>query len=129
MQQKNSNSEAVVFLKATIETGWHIYNTTQKDGGPVKTSFVFNPSNEYELLGGVMEPASVTKFEKAFEIDASFFENSVVFKQKVKLLSGKPIIKGTPLRLELRPPQIKSHYANYRVTNCAAGSSIVLPFY
>ena len=44
--KKLSSTEAVVFIKATIQDGWQIYSLNVKDGGPIKTSFTFNPSNE-----------------------------------------------------------------------------------
>jgi hypothetical protein len=35
--KKISQNEADIYLKATIDDGWHIYSTAQKDGGPIKT--------------------------------------------------------------------------------------------
>ena len=84
-----SPTEAVVLLRATIDDDWHIYSVNQKDGGPVKTSFTFTPSKEYSLIGKPAEPTPVTKFEKAFGIDVSYFEKTVTFQQKVKLKSAK----------------------------------------
>ena len=80
-----SSTEAVVFLRATIDDDWHIYSINQKDGGPIKTSFTFTPSKDYALLGKPVEPKPVTKFEKTFGIDVSYFEKTVTFQQKVKL--------------------------------------------
>jgi hypothetical protein len=93
--KKTGKKEASIFLKATIDGGWHIYSTAQKDGGPVKTSFTFNPTNEYNLTGTINEPKPITKYEKAFEMDVSYFESAVIFQQKVKLNIANPIIKGT----------------------------------
>jgi len=90
-----SNTEAVVFLKATMQKGWHIYSMDVKDGGPIKTSFTFSPSKEYGLIGKTVEPKPVTRYEKAFSMDVSYFENSVVFQQKVHLKSPKAsVVKG-----------------------------------
>jgi len=83
-----------VFLKATIEDGWHIYSTKQKDGGPVKTSFTFSASKDYVLVGKVMEPVPVTKFEKSFGMDVHYFERSVIFQQKVRLKKPQAVIRG-----------------------------------
>src|ERR1700749_969759 len=80
-----SPTEAVVFLRATIDDNWHIYSAYQKDGGPIKTSFTFAPSKDYSLAGKPSEPTPVTKFEKTFGIDVSYFEKSVTFQQKIKL--------------------------------------------
>lgn len=93
--KKVSNTEAVVFLKATIQDGWHIYSQSVKDGGPIKTSFTFLPSKEYSLVGKTAEPAPVTKYEDAFKMNVSYFEKSVIFQQKIKLKSpNASVIKG-----------------------------------
>jgi hypothetical protein len=42
--KKTSKNEATVFLKATIQPGWHIYSQYLKEGGPIPTSFTFTPS-------------------------------------------------------------------------------------
>jgi hypothetical protein len=90
-----SSTEAVVFLRATIEDGWHIYSLNVKDGGPIKTSFTFAPSKEYSLIGTASEPAAITKYEKAFSMDVSYFEKSVTFQQKIKLKSpNASAVKG-----------------------------------
>ena len=93
--KKVSSTEAVVFLKATINDGWHIYSLNVKDGGPIKTSFKFTASKEYSAIGAPAEPTPVTKFEKAFNMNVSYFEKSVVFQQKIKLKSAKAsVVKG-----------------------------------
>jgi DsbC/DsbD-like thiol-disulfide interchange protein len=93
--KKISKTEAVLFLRATIQSGWHIYSQNVKDGGPIKTSFTFSPSNEYALVGKTAEPTPVTKFEDAFKMNVSYFENTVTFQQKIKLKSDKvAAVKG-----------------------------------
>ena len=93
--KKLSNTEAVVFLKATIQDGWHIYSQNLKDGGPIKTSFTFLPSKEYSLVGKTSEPAPATKYEDAFKMNVSYFEKSVIFQQKIKLKSpNASVVKG-----------------------------------
>src|SRR5580658_8758611 len=77
-----SSTEAVVFLRATIQDGWHIYSLNVKDGGPIKTSFTFAPSKEYGLEGKTTEPTPLTKYEKSFSMDVSYFEKTVTFQQK-----------------------------------------------
>src|SRR6185312_8820009 len=93
--KKINNTEAVIFLKATIQDGWHIYSANLKDGGPIKTSFTFSPSKEYLLAGKLSEPTPLTKYEKAFGMNVTYFEKSVVFQQRIKLRSAKAsVIKG-----------------------------------
>ena len=93
--KKISNTEAVVFLRATIQDGWHIYALDVKDGGPIKTSFTFTKSAEYSLIGSPVQPAPTTKFEKSFNMNVTYFEKTVTFQQKVKLKSAKATaVKG-----------------------------------
>jgi DsbC/DsbD-like thiol-disulfide interchange protein len=94
--KKISGTEAVVFLKATIQDGWHIYSLNLKDGGPIKTSFTFSPSKEYRLSGKATEPAPLSKIEKAFNnMTVTYFEKSVIFQQKIKLKTANAtVVKG-----------------------------------
>jgi len=87
-------NEVVVLLKATIEPGWHIYSAYQDDGGPVKTSFDFAVSKDYQLNGKTTEPVPVSKFEEAFNMKVKYHENSAVFQQKVHLNTAHPVVKG-----------------------------------
>ncbi|SEN06706.1 Disulphide bond corrector protein DsbC [bacterium A37T11] len=83
-----SPTEAVLFLKATIDQGWHIYSVNQAEGGPIKTSFSFIRDKKFELMGKEREPAPHTSFNKTFKIDVGYFEKSVIFQQKITL-TGK----------------------------------------
>ncbi|WP_256005386.1 MULTISPECIES: protein-disulfide reductase DsbD N-terminal domain-containing protein [Pedobacter] len=93
--KKTSKTDAVVLIKATIEDGWHIYSQNMADGGPVKTSFTLAPSKSFKPVGPVTEPKPITKFEKTFDMNVSYFEKSVVFQQKVKLTGANPVVKGS----------------------------------
>ncbi|QJD97119.1 sugar transporter [Mucilaginibacter robiniae] len=90
-----SATEAVVAIRANIDAGWHIYSQHVKDGGPVATEFTFPASKSYTLVGTTNEPKPVTKFEPTFKMDVSYFENSVVFQQRIKLkTAGATVVKG-----------------------------------
>jgi hypothetical protein len=93
---KNINSkEAVIFIKATMDNGWHIYSQKQPDGGPLKTTITFTPGKSYQLIGTPLEPEHKTRYEKVFSIDVYYFEHSVIFRQKIHLNTNKTIVKGT----------------------------------
>ncbi|MCJ8211748.1 protein-disulfide reductase DsbD N-terminal domain-containing protein [Mucilaginibacter sp. RS28] len=92
--KKLNNQEAVIFIKATIDQGWHLYSQNVKDGGPVKTSFKFPASKDYTMVGKTAEPKPVTKFEDAFKMNVSYFENEVIFQQRVKLKKPNAVVKG-----------------------------------
>jgi hypothetical protein len=93
--KKLSKDEAVIFIKATIDDGWHVYSQFVKDGGPVKTTITFSASPAYTLIGKTIEPTPITRNEKVFSMNVSFFEHEVIFQQKVKLKAGKAMVKGT----------------------------------
>ena len=93
--KKIDKEQAVVFIKATIDKGWHIYSQQVADGGPVKTSFRFDKSDDYTLNGNTSEPKAVSKYEKAFSMNVQYFEQSVIFQQKVKLKNGQASVNGT----------------------------------
>ncbi|GGG98618.1 MULTISPECIES: protein-disulfide reductase DsbD domain-containing protein [Pedobacter] len=87
-------SEAIIYMKATIDKGWHLYSQFVKEGGPVKTTFTFNPAPGYSLIGKTTEPKPVTRHEPTFKMDVSFFEQSAIFQQKIKLKGKSTTVKG-----------------------------------
>lgn len=93
--KRTSKTEATIFVKATIDQGWHLYSQNVKDGGPIKTTFTFPAAKTYTVIGKTIEPKAVTRYEDTFKMDVSFFEKSVVFQQKVKLTGKTAIVKGT----------------------------------
>jgi len=93
--KKTNPSEAVVFLKADIDAGWHVYSQFVKAGGPVKTTITFTPSAAYTVVGKTIEPKPITRMEKVFGMEVAFFENSVIFQQKIKLRKGQATVNGT----------------------------------
>ncbi|QNL50807.1 protein-disulfide reductase DsbD N-terminal domain-containing protein [Olivibacter sp. SDN3] len=93
--KKLNDQEAVVLIKATIEKGWHIYSQHIEPGGPVPTSFSFTSSGDYATDGETSEPKGINHFEKVFDMDVIYFENEVVFQQKLKLNKPATTVKGT----------------------------------
>jgi DsbC/DsbD-like thiol-disulfide interchange protein len=82
-----SPTEATIYIKATIDDGWHIYSQHMAEGGPTKTEITFTPSNGYSLVGKTIEPKALSKFDKYFKMNVGWFEKEVVFTQKIKLKS------------------------------------------
>ena len=89
-----SASEAVVYLKANMEPGWHIYSAYQKEGGPAKTSFSFVLGKGVSLVGKIAEPKPLVQYQKVFAMNVNYFEKQVVFSQKVRIAKGAAV-KGT----------------------------------
>lgn len=93
--KRTSPTEATVFIKASIQDGWHIYSQNIKEGGPIKTSFTFTPSSTYSPVGKTAEPKAVVKYDKQFAMNIGYFEKAVIFQQKIKLKTpGAATVKG-----------------------------------
>lgn len=92
--KKVSDTEAVVFMKAVMDAGWHIYALDLADGGPIKTSFAFEPSKDFTLIGKTAQPEPKSKYEAVFDMDVTYFDKEVVFQQKIKLNKGQTVVKG-----------------------------------
>ena len=92
--KKTGPNEAVLFFKATIDDGWHVYSQHVKEGGPVPTKSTFTASKDYALDGPTTEPQPIKRMEKVFNMEVGFFVNTVIFQQKIKLKAGQTKING-----------------------------------
>lgn len=87
-----------VFVKAEIASGWYIYSTELDENiGPVPTEVVFEPGDNYELLGFIEGTQPKEKKDKAFGVVIPIHEEQVVFKQKIKLNKPNVRVKGNVL--------------------------------
>lgn len=85
--EKISETEVNLVFKAEIDDSWHLYSQHFADGGPIRLNFTFNPSDKYELVGGVEEITKAkTEYDDIFEMDIQYFEHEALLKQKVKIL-------------------------------------------
>ena len=91
-QKKISSSEYELIFSATIEKGWHLYAINIPAGGPSPTSFSFENDEGYQLIDSVSpdhEPVNV--FDKTFNMELSYFFDSITFRQKVKVTGNLPV--------------------------------------
>jgi len=95
--KKTDDADAEIILTATIDKGWHLYSQDIPENGPVPTEFVFEKNNSYSRTGKVTEPKPITEKDPNFDnMLLKYFSTKAVFKQKIKILSNKPItVKGT----------------------------------
>jgi len=94
---KINDTEAELILKAKIDKGWHLYSQfLENDNGPVKTSFNFEKTNDYQTIGKVEESPSIKENDPMFEMVINYFKDKAEFKQKIKISSSKNFkIKGS----------------------------------
>ncbi|TCD07654.1 thioredoxin family protein [Pedobacter frigidisoli] len=93
--EKINNQEAYLVIKAVIQPGWHVYSQFIPQGGPIPTSFKFSTNKDYTLTGKVSEsPKPSSAVDRNFNMEISWHEKQVVFKQRIKV--NKPtVISGS----------------------------------
>ena len=86
--KKLSNDEMELIFMAEIEPGWHLYDTSLPEGGPISTSINYSDSTKFKFAGNLEKvPAPTEVFDKTFQMKLRFFNNKVVLKQKIKIVS------------------------------------------
>lgn len=93
---KQEGKEVELIFNATIDDGWHLYDTYLPDGGPIATSFVFEDSTKFEFVGEIQkEPEPVKVFDETFQMNVGYFSKQATLTQKIKLLTDDEVeIKG-----------------------------------
>ena len=93
---KQNGNEVDLIFKAAIETGWHLYDTDLPEGGPIATSFVYEDSTQFELIGKILkEPQPEMHFDETFQLNVGYFNGQAILTQKIKLKTSDPVeIKG-----------------------------------
>ncbi|MFR9566275.1 MAG: cytochrome c biogenesis protein CcdA, partial [Rikenellaceae bacterium] len=79
-------SEYLLTIDATIDDGWHIYDTQEYKDGPNPTRFDFEESQGVELLGAVTTSQDpVRLWDDIFEMEIGYYKDSVTFEQRLTL--------------------------------------------
>ncbi|WP_118193622.1 protein-disulfide reductase DsbD family protein [Albibacterium indicum] len=94
---KDVNGEnATLVITANIEPGWHVYSQFIDEGGPIPTSFKFEPDDGYSIVGTVKEsPEAISAFDPNFNMQIAWHKTKVDFTQKIKLNEPKLTVSGT----------------------------------
>ncbi len=67
-------------FKASIADGWHMYDMGPYEGGPLATTFVFEPVEGYQLVGAVpADRESIREMDEIFEMENGHYDGEVVF--------------------------------------------------
>lgn len=93
---KQNGNEVDLIFKATIEKGWHLYDTYLPEGGPIATSFVFEDSTLFEFVGEIQKnPKPEIHFDATFQMEVGYFNTQAELIQKIKLKNSNPVeLKG-----------------------------------
>lgn len=90
--EKETDDTYILYFEATLDKGWHLYSQNEADGdeiAPTPTEFTYNNTPEsYALIGKTIEPKGIEKYDNIFEMDVKYFEDKVIFSQKIKRIDN-----------------------------------------
>ncbi len=79
---------AEIVFEANIDMNWHLYSQYFEEGGPVRTTFYFDESDKFELIGTPSEsPEPEEVMDEVFKMKVKYFSHKATFVQKIKLLT------------------------------------------
>jgi thiol:disulfide interchange protein len=88
-KQRTGDDELQLVIKATIEQNWYLYGLDIPAGGPIPTSFHFDESGHFELVGSTREMLEPEiKHDPFFDMELPLFSNEALFQQRIKVLTG-----------------------------------------
>jgi len=86
----NEDGTAEIIFEANIDMNWHLYSQYFEEGGPVRTTFYFDESDKFELVGTPSEsPEPKEVMDEVFNMKVKYFSHKATFVQKVKLLTDQ----------------------------------------
>ena len=95
----HGTNEMVLVFEVELDEGWYIYGTDfvrEEKLGPGPTVFSFEPHPSYELVGEMVSENSKKKVDNLLGLTFRYMDESpAIFRQRIKILSKDPTIKGT----------------------------------
>lgn len=85
-----------VTFTSLIEKDWYMYsNDFDPNLGPIAAEFTWEKHASYQLVGKPIPVGSHKHYEEVWKGDVAVFKKKGIFKQKIKVLSENPVIKGS----------------------------------
>jgi len=104
-------------VRAEIESGWHLYSMEIPPGGPIPTKITVEESANFAPAGDPRQPTPIPWFDQNFNMETSYFEESVEFSVPV-LVKDSAAFGKQDLAVKIRfmlcndssclPPQTKT---------------------
>lgn len=84
-----------ILAHATIQEGFKLYGISFPDGGPIKTTFNFNVTENCKSFGATeKETPSKKSFDKMFEMEITYFKEKATIKQKIWVTKKPARVEG-----------------------------------
>lgn len=88
--------EVELIFKVRVIDDWHIYSSDlDEEVGPMPTEIHFEDIQGFELIGFLVPINPKKKYDEIWEGEVTYFEKEGEFRQKIKITSAHPVIKGT----------------------------------
>ena len=84
-----------ILAYATIQEGFKLYGLSVPEGGPVKTSFNFDVTENCKSFGAPEEETPSKKsFDKMFEMEIPYYKGKATIKQKIWVTKKPARVEG-----------------------------------
>ena len=94
-QKKVSPTELEVIFTGRIDKGWHVYSTGLPADGPISASLHTEKAEGVKAAGKLSHRGKeISQFDKMFGMNLRYFENSVTFVQKFKIVGKTYKVSG-----------------------------------
>ncbi|MCR4854040.1 MAG: thioredoxin family protein [Prevotella sp.] len=94
-QKQVSPTELDVIFTGKIDAGWHVYSPGLPADGPISASVTTEKAEGAKASGKLQAKGKeISTFDKIFEMNLRYFENSVTFVQRYQLTGGKYQVSG-----------------------------------
>ena len=121
-----------LIFRVRIDAAWYLYSTEFPcEDGPLRTSFQFIPHPSYRLEGPMQPIGAVDKHDAIFDCDVKIFKKTAEFRQRITVLSGPLVVKGTyefqvctEATGQCVPGDGEFDFANIRVTGKSATPAV-----
>ncbi len=88
----SGENEVELVFSASIDPPWHLYSAYLPDGGPIATKPLFNESDAFTLVGGIVEVTKPkVKFDEGFQMEVGTISRKAELRQKVRLHGTGPV--------------------------------------
>jgi thiol:disulfide interchange protein DsbD len=87
--------EVDLIFTVVTDKNWYVYaNDFDPDCGPMLTTITFEKNNSYETIGPLRAINPLSKHDEIFGCDVKIFKDRGEFRQRIRILSAQPVIKG-----------------------------------
>ena len=93
--EKTGDNTFELVMTAEMDKGWHLYAMDIEAGGPIPTSFTFEPGAGFTLSGKTVEVTKPeVKYDNSFSMNIGMHSGKAEFRQKVTASKSPVTVKG-----------------------------------